>query len=77
MVKVHHLQLRCHPLLFRNFKWFNIKVAAIHNPFMQKEMDELLAQGAIEVSTGGARFYSIIFMVHKHTDGLQPVLNLK
>ena len=73
MVKGHNLQLRCHPLLFHNFKWFNIKIAAIHNPFIQKEMDELIAKGAIELSTGGASS----FVVHEHTDALQPVLSLK
>ena len=26
MVKGYHIQLRCHPLLFHNFKWFNIEM---------------------------------------------------
>ena len=39
---------RCHPPLFHNFKWFNIKAALVHHPFFQKEVDELLARVAIE-----------------------------
>ena len=49
--------------------------AALH-PTIQ-EVDELLAQGAIEPSSGGAGFYSSKFVVPKHTGGLQPILNLK
>ena len=44
---------------------------------IQKEVDELLAKGAIEPSSGGAGFYSSVFVVPKHTGGLQPILNLK
>ena len=40
-------------------------------------MDELLAKGAIEPSSDGAGFYSSMFVVPKHTGGLQPILNLK
>ena len=47
MVKAHHLQLRCHPLLFYNFRWFDIKVDLLHHPTVQKEMDELLANSTI------------------------------
>ena len=39
--------------------------------------NELLAKGAIETSSGGAGFYSSMFMVPKHAGGLQPILNLK
>ena len=40
-------------------------------------MDELLAKGVIEPSSGGAGFYSSVFVVPKHTGGLQPILKLK
>ena len=52
-------------------------MAAAHHPVIQKEVDELLAKGAIEPSSGGAGFYSNVFVVPKHTGGLQPILNLK
>ena len=35
------------------------------------------AKGAIEPSSGGAGFYSSMFVVPKHTRGLRPILNLK
>ena len=37
-VKGHHLQHRCHPLLFCNLKQFNIKTAIAHCPIIQKEV---------------------------------------
>ena len=37
----------------------------------------LLAKGAIEQSTGGAGFYSNVFVVPKHMGGLSPVLNFR
>ena len=87
MVMGHHLQLRSHPPLFSTFKQFNIKEAAAHHPIshhperilsiIQKELDELLAKGTIEPSSGGAGFYSNLFVVPKHTGGLWPILNLK
>ena len=77
MVQGHHLQLRSHPPLFHNFWHFNVKVPAAHHPVIQKEVDELLAKGAIEPSSGGAGFYSSVFVVPKHTGGLRPILNLK
>ena len=40
-------------------------------------MDELLAKGVIEPSSGGAGFYSSMFVVPKHTGGPLPILNLK
>ena len=58
MVQGHHLQLRSCPPLFCNFQLFNVKAAAAHHPIIQKEVDELLAKGAIEPSSGGASFYS-------------------
>ena len=39
MVKGHHLQLRCQPPLFHNFKWFNIKTVPAHYPNIEKEVD--------------------------------------
>ena len=77
MVQGHHLQLRSHPPLFCDFWCFNIKAAAAHHPVIQKEVDELLAKGAIEPSSGGTGFYSSMFVVPKCTGGLQPILNLK
>ena len=52
-------------------------MAAPYHPIIQKEVDELLAKGAIEPSSGGAGFYSSMFVVPKCTDGLWPILNLK
>ena len=77
MVWGHHLQLRSHPPLFCDFQHFNVKAAAAHHPVIQKEVDELHAKGAIEPSSGGAGFYSSVFVVPKHTGGLRPILNLK
>ena len=68
---------RSHPPLFCDFWHFNVKVAAAHHPVIQKEVDELLAKGAIEPSSGGAGFYSSAFVVPKHTGGLRPILSLK
>ena len=77
MVWGHHLQLSYHPPLFCNFWQFNVKAAAAHHPIIQKEVDELLAKGAVEPSSGSAGFYSSVFVVPKYTGGLQPILNLK
>ena len=52
-------------------------MAVAHYPIIQKEVDELLSKGTIEPSSGCAGFYSSMFVVHKHTGGLQPILNLK
>ena len=54
-----------------------MKAAAVHHPIIQKEVDELLYKGAVEPSSGDAGFYSSVFVVPKHTDGLWPILNLK
>ena len=70
MVWGHHLQLRSCPPLFCDFQCFNVQVAAAHHPVIQKEVDELLAKGAIGPSWGGAVFYSSMFLVPKHTGGL-------
>ena len=77
MVQGHHLQLQSCPPLFLNFWQFNVKAATTHHPIIQKEVDELLAKGAIEPSSGGAGFYCSMFVVPKHTSGLQLILNLK
>ena len=42
-----------------------MKAAAAHHPIIQKEVDELLSKGAIEPSSGGAGFYSSVFVVPK------------
>ena len=52
-------------------------MSAAHHPIIQKEVEELHAKGTIEPSSGGVGFYSSMFMVPKHTGGLQPILNLK
>ena len=67
IVQGHHLQLRSHPPLFHDFQQVNVKVVAAHHPIIQKEVDELLAKGATEPSSGGAGFYSSVFVVPKHT----------
>ena len=77
MVQGHHLQLRSHPPFFLNFWQFNVKVVAAHHPIIQKKMDGLLTQGAVKPSSGGADFYSSVFVVPKHTGGLWPILNFK
>ena len=70
MVQGHHLQLRSCPSLFQDSWHFNVKVAAAHHPVIQKEVDELLANGAIDPSSGGTGFYSSMFVVPKHTGAL-------
>ena len=77
MAKGHHLQVKSHLPLFHNFMWFNIKTAVAHHPIIKKESDELFAKGAIEPSSGGAGFYSNLFVVPKCTAGLWPMLNFK
>ena len=70
MVQGHHLQLRSCPPLFHNFWQSNVKVASAHHPIIQRQVDELLSKGAIEPSSGGAGFYSSVFVVPKYTGGL-------
>ena len=65
-IEDHHLQLRYHPLLFCNFKCFNIKAGTAHHPLIQKEVDELLVRGIIETLTCGTGFYSNVFLAPKH-----------
>ena len=76
MVQGHHLQLQSCSPLFHSFQQFNVEVATTHHPIIQ-EVDELLAMGATEPSSGRAGFYSSMFVVPKHTGGLQSILNLK
>ena len=57
--------------LFHDFWHFNVKAAVAHHPVIQKEVDELLAKGAIEPSSGGAGFYSSMFVVPMHTGNLR------
>ena len=52
-------------------------MAAAHHPVIQKEVDELLAKGAIVPSSGDAGFYSSMFVAPKHTGGLCAILSLK
>ena len=54
-----------------------MKAAAAHYPIIQKEVDGLLSKGVIETFSGGADFYSSVFVVPKHTGGLLTVLNFK
>ena len=70
MFRGHHLQLRCHPPLFNNIKWFNIKFTVAQHPVIQKEVDELFAMCGIESWTSIAGFYSDVFVAPKCIDGL-------
>ena len=56
--------------LFHNFKRFNIRVTAAHHPVIQREVDELLAKGAIEPLTYDARFHTNVYVVPKLTGDL-------
>ena len=58
------------PSIIHNFRQFKIKATPAHHSIIQKEVDELLAKGAIEPSSGGAGFYSSVFVVHKDTGSL-------
>ena len=77
MVKGYHHLVSCHPLLFFNFRTLNIKAIPAHHPIIKKEVDELLAMGAIEPYTGGVGFYSNLVVVPNHIGGLHPILNLQ
>ena len=65
------------PPLLCNCWQLNEKVAATHLPIIQKEVDELLSKGVIEPCSGGAGFYSSVFVVPKCMGGLWPIINLK
>ena len=67
----HHLLLRLPPLL-HNFCQFNVKATAAHHSIIQKEVDDVLSNGVIEPFSGGAGYYSSMFVVPKCTGGLQP-----
>ena len=60
MVQGYHLQIRSHPPLFFNFWQFSVKAAAAHHPIIWKEMNELIAKGALEPPSGSAGFYSSV-----------------
>ena len=77
IVKGHNLKLRCHPLLFCNYKQFNIKAAIAHHPVIQKDINKLLAKCATEPSASDAGFYLSMFVVPKHMGALHCTLNLK
>ena len=55
-LRVTIFQLRSHPSLICNFKWFSVKAAQLIIPLSKKEVDELLAKGATEPSSSGAGF---------------------
>ena len=55
-----HLQLRSHPPLFPDFWCFNVKAAVAHHPVIQRVVDELLAKGEIQPSSGGAGFMFVV-----------------
>ena len=66
MVRCHHLQLRSHPQLLCNFRWFNIQASPGHHYIIKKGVDELLAKGVIEPYSGGTGFtptYSLFLSV--------------
>ena len=69
MVKSHCLQLRAWPSFFCNFHQFNFRAALVHHPVNQKEVQELLANRAIEPLTGGVGLNSSVFVASKHLAG--------
>ena len=70
MVKGHHLKLRCDPMLFHNFKCFNIKTASAYCPVIQKEVGEVAAK-----ATDGTEFFFNVCVLSKCTGGWWPILN--
>ena len=70
MVQGHCVQLRSYLSLFDNFWQFSVKVTAANYTLIQKGVAEQLTEGAVEPSSGGAGFYSSVFVVPKHTGGL-------
>ena len=69
--KGHHLQLRCHPLLFHTFKQCNIKATPSLHSIIQKEVGEFLTRAP----PNHQRIVLKCFVVPKHTGGLWPILN--
>ena len=63
--------------MLHNFKQLDIKAAEACHPIIHKEVDELLAKGAIEPSSGSTVSYSSVFVVPKCTGGVWHLLNLK
>ena len=47
------------------------------HPIIQKEVDELLIRDATDPLNDGTGFYLNVFVVPKHTGGLQPIFNLR
>ena len=76
MVKIHNHQRRWYPVSFHNLKLFHMKPAMANHPIIQKEVNKLLVKHTTEPFTGGAGFYSTIFVTLKHNGGLSPILNL-
>ena len=68
MAKCHNLELRCHPLLFCNFIWFNIKECIDHHPIIQKEIGELFAKVPLTMD-GWCWLLLNVFVVPKCTGG--------
>ena len=56
--------------VIHNFQQFNIKAGTAQHPIIWKEVDELLAKGAIESLTDAAGFYSNVCVVPKHNGSL-------
>ena len=46
------------------------------HPVIQKDIDELLPKDVTEPLIGGTGIYSNLYVVPKHTGGLQPIFNL-
>ena len=51
-----------------HFKSFNIKASTAIHPVIQKEVDDLLAKGAIETWTGDPGSYTNVFVVSNNAD---------
>ena len=58
----HHLQIKWSPPFLCDHKWYNIKAFLDHLYGLWEEFDEVLAKGAIELSTDGAGSYSDGFL---------------
>ena len=76
IVKGHYLQLKCHHSLSIIINC-NIDAFAAHHPLIRKEVDNLLAKDTTKPSTGGAGFYSNVFVVPKCTGSSHHMLNTR
>ena len=54
IVRRCQLQLKCCPLLFHNYTWFNIKASGAHHLLL--EADKPIAKDAIELFSGTTGF---------------------